>query len=136
LREGEVEDRLMSDMTDGGSSSKKETTAHENLPEMLDNVIRQLEFNRKMIIIMVLSFVIIVPIIAYLGFLSQTTAGVGRFIPIIGGAVFLAWLGVGIRQWIVFSKWLRKFRLYKERQKELEDLLDFEKSDEGKNSPN
>lgn len=124
----------MSDMTDSGSSKKG--TEPENLPEMLDNVIRQLDFNRKMIIIMALSFVIIVPIIAYIGFLSQSTAGVGRYIPIIGGAVFLAWLVVGIRQWIVFSKWLRKFRLYKERQKELEDLLDFEKSDEGKSSPN
>jgi 1,4-dihydroxy-2-naphthoate octaprenyltransferase len=121
----------MSDRTDDGSSSKK-GTAHENLPEMLDNVIRQLNFNRKIIIIMVISFVIIVPIIAYIAALSQSTAGVGKFIPIIGGAVFLAWLGVGIRQWIVFSKWLRKFQLYKERQKELEDILDFEKSDEGK----
>ena len=123
----------MSDMTDGdsSSSSKKETT-HENLPEMIDNVIRQLDFNRKIIIIMVLSFVVIVPIIAYIGLMSQRTAGVGVYIPIIGGAVFLGWLGVGIRQWIVFSKWLRKFRLYKERQKELEDLLDFEKSDEEK----
>jgi hypothetical protein len=124
----------MSDMTDGGSSKKG--TAHENLPEMIDNVIRQLDFTRKIIIIMVLSFIIIVPIIAYIGLLSQSTAGVGVYIPIIGGAVFLAWLSVGIRQWIVFSKWLRKFRLYKERQKELEDLLDFEKSEEGKNSPN
>jgi hypothetical protein len=125
----------MSDMTNGGSSSKK-GTAHENLPEMIDNIIRQLDFNRKIIIIMVLSFVIIVPIIAYIGILSQSTAGVGKFIPIIGGAVFLAWLGVGIRQWMVFSVWLRKFRLYKERQKELEDLLDFEKSDERKSNPN
>jgi hypothetical protein len=124
----------MSDISDGGSSKK--VTPHENLPEMLDNVIRQLDFTRKIIIIMVLSFVIIVPIIAYIGFLSQRTAGVGLYIPIIGGAVFLAWLGVGIRQWIVFSKWLRKFRLYKERQKELEDLLDFEKSDEERGSPN
>ena len=124
----------MSDMTDGGSGKKG--TEPENLPEMLDNVIRQLDFTRKVIIIMVLSFVIIVPIIAYIGFLSQTTAGIGRYIVIIGGAAFLAWLVVGIRQWIVFSKWLRKFRLYKERQKELEDLLDFEKSDEGKSSPN
>ncbi len=124
----------MSDITDGGSSKKG--TPYENLPEMLDNVIRQLDFTRKIIIIMVLSFIIIVPIIAYIGFLSQRTAGVGLYIPIIGGAVFLAWLGVGIRQWIVFSKWLRKFRLYKERQKELEDLLDFEKNDEGKSSPN
>jgi len=125
---------LISDMTD--SDSSKKGSAHENLPGMIDNVIRQLEFNRKIIIIMVISFVIIVPIIAYIGLLSQRTAGVGLYIPIIGGAVFLAWLGVGIRQWIVFSKWLRNFRLYKERQKELEDLLDFEKSEEGKNSPN
>jgi hypothetical protein len=124
----------MSDMTDDDSSRKG--TAHENLPEMIDNVIRQLDFTRKIIIIMVLSFIIIVPIIAYIGLLSQSTAGVGVYIPIIGGAVFLAWLGIGIRQWIVFSKWLRKFRLYKERQKELEDLLDFEKSHEGKSSPN
>jgi hypothetical protein len=124
----------MSDMTDDDSSRKG--TAHENLPEMIDNVIRQLDFTRKIIIIMVLSFIIIVPIIAYIGLLSQSTAGVGVYIPIIGGAVFLAWLGVGVRQWIVFSKWLRKFRLYKERQKELEDLLDFEKSHEGKSSPN
>jgi hypothetical protein len=124
----------MSDMTDDDSSRKG--TAHENLPEMIDNVIRQLDFTRKIIIIMVLSFIIIVPIIAYIGLLSQSTAGVGVYIPIIGGAVFLAWLGVGIRQWIVFSKWLRKFRLYKERQKELEDLLDFEKSHEGKSNPN
>lgn len=125
---------MISDMTD--SDSSKKGTAHENLPGMIDNVIRQLDFNRKIIIIMVISFVIIVPIIAYIGLLSQRTAGVGVYIPIIGGAVFLAWLGVGIRQWMVFSKWLRNFRMYKERQKELEDLLDFEKSGEGKNSPN
>ena len=126
----------MSDKTDEDSSRKGKGTAHENLPEMIDNVIRQLDFTRKIIIIMVLSFIIIVPIIAYIGLLSQSTAGVGVYIPIIGGAVFLAWLGVGIKQWIVFSKWLRKFRLYKERQKEVEDLLDFEKSHEGKSSPN
>lgn len=118
-------------MTEGSKNGAEP----ENLPEMLDNVIRQLKFTRKVMILMVLSFVIIVPVIAYLGFLSQSTAGVGKYIVIIGGAVFLAWLGVGIRQWMVFSKWLRKFRLYKERQQELEDLLDFEKSDEGKNSP-
>ena len=117
-------------------TNRREGTTRENLPDMLDNVIRQLAFTRKIMIIMVLSFVIIVPIIAYIGLLSQRTVGVGVYIPIIGGAVFLAWLGVGIRQWIVFSKWLRKFRLYKERQKEIEDLLDFEKSDEGKKSPN
>lgn len=123
----------MSDMTDG---SDKKGTEPENLPGMIDNVIRQLQFTRKLMIIMAISFVIVVPIIAYIAYLSQSTAGVGKYIVIIGGAVFLTWLGVGIRQWRVFSKWLRNLRLYKERQKELEDLLDFEKNDEGKSSPN
>src|ERR687896_1925502 len=98
---------------------------------MIDNIIRQLDFNRKIIIIRVLSFVIIVPIIAYIGILSQSTAGVGKFIPIIGGAVFLAWLGVGIRQWMVFSRWKRRYQEFKTFQKKVEESLDFEKSDKG-----
>jgi energy-coupling factor transporter transmembrane protein EcfT len=117
-------------------TDRREGTTRENLLEILDNVIHQLDFTKKMVIIMVLSFIIIVPIIAYIGLLSQSTAGVGRFIPIIGGAVFLVWLGVGIRQWIVFSKWAQKYRLYKEVQQKVEESLDFEKSDEEKGSPN
>jgi energy-coupling factor transporter transmembrane protein EcfT len=117
----------MSEMTDS-----REGNTRENLLEILDNVIHQLDFNKKIVIIMVLSFIIVVPIIAYIGLMSQTTAGIGKFIPIIGGAVFLVWLGVGIRQWIVFSKWTQKYRMYKEVQKKVEESLDFEKSDERK----
>jgi len=122
-----LEDRLTSDMTD-----RREGTPRENLLEILDNVIHQLDFTKKIVIIMAISFVIIVPIIAYLGLMSQSTAGVGKFIPIIGGAVFLIWLGVGIRQWFVFSKWTQKYRMYKEVQKKVEESLDFERGDEGK----
>jgi energy-coupling factor transporter transmembrane protein EcfT len=111
---------------------RREGATRENLLEILDNVIHQLDFTRKMVIIMVLSFIIIVPIIAYIGLMSQTTAGVGRFIPIIGGAVFLVWLGVGIRQWIVFSKWTQKYRVYKDAQKKVEENLEFEMDDERK----
>ncbi|HXG06742.1 MAG TPA: hypothetical protein VNI77_05375 [Nitrososphaera sp.] len=46
---------------------------------------------------------------------------------IIGTAVFLVWLGVGIRPRIVFSKWTQKYRLYKELQKKLDERLDFER---------
>jgi hypothetical protein len=120
---------VMSDMTD-----HRKGNTRENLLEILDNVIHQLDFMRKMVIIMAISFVIIVPIIAVLGLMSQSTAGVGVFIPIIGGAVFLVWLGVGIRQWIVFSRWMRKYREFKALQKKVEESLDFEKSDKGKSS--
>jgi hypothetical protein len=117
----------MSDMTDRGEG-------RENLREMLDNVIHQLDFTKKMMIIMVLSFLIVIPILAVVAYLSQSMAGVGAFIPIIGGAVFLVWLGVGIRQWIVFSRWKRKYQEFKGMQKKVEESLDFEKSDKGKSS--
>jgi hypothetical protein len=118
-------------------TDRREGTTRENLNmrEMLDNVIHQLDFTKKLMIIMLLSFLIVIPILAYIALLSQSTAGVGRFIPIIGGAVFLAWLGVGIRQWIVFSRWKRKYQEFKALQEKVEESLDFEKSDKGKSSP-
>ena len=103
----------------------------ENLLEILDNVIHQIDFTKKMVIIMVLSFVIIAPIIAYIGVMSQSTAAVGIFIPIIGGAAFIVWLGIGIRQWKVFSRWKRKYQEFKGLQKKVEESLDFEKESKG-----
>jgi amino acid permease len=120
----------------GDMTDRREGTTRENLVEILDNVIHQLDFTKKMVIIMALSFVIIVPIIAYLGVMSQSTAGVGKFIPIIGGAAFLVWLGVGIRQWIAFSRWKRRYQEYKKSRKMVDESLDFEKSDKAKSSPN
>lgn len=114
----------------------KEGTTRESLLEILDNVIHQLDFTRKLMIVMIISFVIIVPIIAILGLMSQSTAGVGKFIPIIGGAVFLVWLGVGIRQWLVFSRWKHKYQEFNALQKKLEESLDFEKDGKENNSPN
>jgi energy-coupling factor transporter transmembrane protein EcfT len=119
-------------------TDRREGTTREdfNLREMLDNVIHQLDFTKKLMIIMLLSFLIVIPILAVIAYLSQSTAGVGRFIPIIGGAAFLVWLGVGIRQWTVFSRWKRKYQEFKALQKKVEESLDFEKSDKGKSSPN
>ena len=34
--------------------------------------------------------------------------------------ISLIWLGIGIRQWIVLSKWDKKYRQFKEDQKEID----------------
>ena len=122
----------MPDLTDR-SNNKKEGTAHENLLEILDNVIYQLDFTKKMVIIMVLSFIAVVPITAVVINSLADRDDLQFVIPIVYSAVFLLWLGVGIRQWIVFSKWTQKYRLYKELQKRLDERLDFDKgsSNEG-----
>jgi hypothetical protein len=118
---------LLADLTDHSSSSKKEGTAHENLLEILDNVIHQLDFTKKMVIIMVVSFFAVVPITAIVINSLAHRDDLQFVIPVVYFSVFLLWLGVGIRQWIVFSKWTQKYRLYKELQKRLDERLDFDK---------
>lgn len=121
----------MSDLTDdSGGNSRMKGIAHENLLEILDNVIRQLNFTKKIIIIMVISFITVVPVSAVV--INAVTGGnnPGVAIPIIAAAVFFIWLGVGIRQWIVFSRWTQKYRQYRDLQDRLEERLDFEKGDE------
>jgi hypothetical protein len=119
-------------MTDS-SSIRKEGKAHENLLEILDNVIHQLDFTKKMIIIMVVSFFTVVPITAVIINSLANRDELQFVIPVVYSVVFLAWLGVGIRQWIVFSKWTQKYRLYKELQKKLDERLDFDNRAGGNN---
>jgi hypothetical protein len=118
----------LADLTDHGSNNKKEGTAHENLLEILDNVIHQLDFTKKMVIIMVVSFFTVVPITAIVINSLAHRDDLQFVIPVVYFSVFLLWLGVGIRQWIVFSKWTQKYRLYKELQKRLDERLDFDKA--------
>lgn len=46
--------------------------------------------------------------------------GVARAIPFL---ISLIWLGIGIRQWFVLSKWTKKYERYKELQKKIDQKL-------------
>jgi hypothetical protein len=43
--------------------------------------------------------------------------------------IFIIWLGIGIRQWFVLSKWTKRYERYKELQKKIDEKLDYEKLD-------
>ena len=44
--------------------------------------------------------------------------------------ISLVWLGIGIRQWIVLSKWDKKYQNFKANQKEIDKELEDESDDE------
>jgi hypothetical protein len=46
--------------------------------------------------------------------------GIARVIPFL---ISLIWLGIGIRQWFVLSKWTKKYERYKELQKKIDAKL-------------
>ena len=129
---------------DGDSNDIK---PRDNIFQIMDGIIAQLNRTKKMFIIMILTLMIIPPVafavtFALLGppfhfetggrgggspdgFCPPPQIAVARIVPIL---VSLVWLGIGIRQWFVLSKWSKKYERYKELQKmvdeKLEDITD------------
>jgi hypothetical protein len=42
-------------------------------------------------------------------------------LPLVPIIIVLVWLGIGIRQWFVLSKWDKKYKKYKELQKQIDE---------------
>jgi hypothetical protein len=127
--------------------NKKERDHNENLFQIMDGIISQLNKTKKMFILMIITILILPPISFVITFaifgppmffdssMHHERFGFGgggfghgfplaRTIPIL---IFLIWLGIGIRQWFVLSKWTKKYERYKELQKKVDEkLLDYD----------
>ena len=127
-----------------GDSGEKKKNHDENLFQIMDGIIAQLNRTKKMFIIMILTLMILPPISFVITFalfgppmffgdggIHHEGFGPGfgrefamaRIIPIL---IFLTWLGIGIRQWFVLSKWTKKYERYKELQKKVDEKLDYD----------
>ena len=110
---------------------------------IMDGIIDQLNKTKKLFIIMLLTIMIIPPIAFMLSFMlfGFPFHGEGientkswedgsdsnpsfRYLPLIPVIVVLVWLGIGIRQWFVLSKWDKKYKKYKEMQRKIDEKLD------------
>lgn len=124
----------------------------ENIFRAMDEIVYQLNMTKRLFILMIVSFVVIVPAthIITTVVLGETIFDGGGFDD--GGPPFdrsgppdnlsfrivqavivgtvLVWIGIGIRQWFVLSKWTKKYRQYKELQKKVDEKLDYDEDDE------
>ena len=48
---------------------------------------------------------------------------IGEYIAIVIGALFLL---IGVKQWLVLSKWTKKYKKYKEMQSKVDEKLNFD----------
>jgi NADH:ubiquinone oxidoreductase subunit 5 (subunit L)/multisubunit Na+/H+ antiporter MnhA subunit len=121
----------------------KDKKSTDNIFQIMDGIISQLNKTKKMFIIMILTIMIITPITFLISAaifappfeLDQKMERDGphhKFIPIrmIPLIVSLVWLGIGIRQWFVLSKWTKKYDRYKELQQEIDKKLDDDEKEE------
>jgi len=108
----------------------------------MDEIVYQLNKSKRLLIILIIATIIAVPathIITYgvLGdsfpnrdfsgnrFGSPQGASFGISQAVVIGIVLL-WIGIGIRQWLVLSKWIKKYGQYKELQKKIDEKLDYD----------
>lgn len=118
----------------------------QNIFQIMDEVIRQINKAKKMFLIMIISIIVVVPgtfIVTFAlaggssfwndgppwngannrGPPDGSAFGIARAIVI---AFVLAWIGIGIRQWFVLSKWTQRYEIYKEMQKKIDEKLDYD----------
>ena len=127
------------------ADSSKDEEHKENLFEIMDGIILQLNRTKKMFIIMIITVMVISPIallITYLVFPPPFEQGEEKmrregtgpfhrfFLRYIPPIVSVIWLGIGIRQWFILSKWTAKYDKYKKLQEEIDRKL----ADQDKNS--
>jgi len=128
--------------------TSKDDKPVENIFRAMDEIVYQLNMTKKLFILMIVSFVIIVPAThiittAVLGetFFDGEGPPFDRSGPpnntsfrIVQGVVVgtvLVWIGIGIRQWFLLSKWTKKYKQFKDLQKKVDEKLDYEDSGSG-----
>jgi hypothetical protein len=131
----------------------------ENIFKIMDGIIDQLNRTKKTFILMVITIMVVIPVSFAISF-----AVMGPPFPHQGGGppwwdrgpgpgpdrdgdvfwparaipffVAIAWLAVGIRQWLILNKWTKKYETYRELQRKIDEKLADEKNgDEEKKPP-
>ncbi len=134
----------------------------ENIFRITDEIVHQLNKTKKMVILMIISIVIVLPVTHVITFaligetifdddgggggppgppwFDDRSGGGGppdslafRIVQAVVIGTILFWIGIGIRQWFVFSKWTKKYKQYKELQKKINEKLDYDRESDDRN---
>jgi hypothetical protein len=129
----------------------------ENIFRITDEIVHHLNQTKKMVILMIVSIVIVLPVTHIITFaligetvfdddgqggppFGNRSDGGGppdspafRIVQAVVIGTILFWLGIGIRQWFVLSKWTKKYKQYKQLQKKIDEKLDYDREPDDKN---
>lgn len=122
----------------------------ENIFRIMDEIVYQLNNSKRLLIIMIVATIVVVPVTHIVTFallgdsFSEGDFPRDRFGPpqgvhfgisqaVVAGIVLL-WVGIGVRQWLVLSKWTKKYRQYKELQKKIDEKLDYDEGEDQQDS--
>jgi hypothetical protein len=113
-------------------SEKREKTGgdSENIFSIVDRLVYQIDRTKKYVLAMVIAVIVAIPVSWHVSPLLLGTPYNFRLAGIVSIAIAAVFIAVGVRQWIVLSRWTRRYVVYKTQQKKVDESLDFENSDD------
>lgn len=118
-------------MSERGSSGGDDEVSSTNILRITDELVRQVDQTRKLVVIMLLVIIVAIPVSWHLAALvdsrSPDSFMIAGYVTILIAIIFI---GIGVRQWQQLSKWTKKYKQYKVLQRKVDAELDFEGSNQ------
>jgi di/tricarboxylate transporter len=112
-------------VTESKKSTESDVTS-ENILRIADELVRQVDRTKRMVMIMLVAIVVAIPVSWHVSPYLLGTPYNFMLAGVVTVFIALAFIIVGVRQWLVFSKWTERYKAYKELQAKIDAKLDFE----------
>lgn len=112
-------------MTDSNAQTERDVTS-ENILRIADELVQQVDRTKKMVIVMIVAIIVGVPVSWHVTPYLLGTPYNFRVAGIVSIVIATVFVILGVRQWLIFSKWTERYKAYKELQRKIDEKLDFD----------
>lgn len=105
----------------------------DNILRIADELVGQVDKAKRYVVVMILAVIVAIPLSWHVTPLLLGTPYNFRVAGIVTILVAIAFIVVGVRQWMLLSKWTERYKAYKELQAKIDAKLDFD--DDGAEGP-
>ncbi|MDA4132511.1 MAG: hypothetical protein OK454_05215 [Thaumarchaeota archaeon] len=107
-------------------AEKEEDILGDNILRIADELVSQVDKAKKYVIAMIVAVIVAIPLSWHVTPLLLGTPYNFRVAGIVTIVIAVAFIAVGVRQWVTLSKWTERYKAYKELQAKIDAKLDFE----------
>ena len=98
----------------------------ENILHITDELVSQVDRTKRLVIVMIVAIIIAIPVTWHASALVSSSSDSFRLVGYVTILIAVVFLAIGVRQWMVLSKWTDRYKQFKELQKKVDERLDFE----------
>ena len=113
-------------MTAAKDSKAADDVLSENILRITDELVKQIDRTKKLALVTIATIVVGVPLAWHAAPLFNSAPDNFHVIGYLTILLALVFLAIGVRQWMVLSKWTERYKAYQELQKKIDAQLDFD----------